>query len=188
MYRLLILAIAGLLLASCTAPPRPRGGTDQPVTTQQKFVNEVNAYRARYGLPPIAQSPSLMQVARTHLRDLELRYRRGGQCNMHSWSTDGNWSSCCYTPDHAAAACMWNKPREITSGRYTAPGYEIVAHYTDPISPARALEIWRGSPSHNAMLLNTGQWHDREWRALGAAIGAHYAVVWFGESTDPASD
>lgn len=181
------LVLAALLLASCAVvPPLPPTAAGRPGggDAQQRFAAEVNAYRARHGQPRIAVSRSLMAVARAHLDDLERRHRRGTRCNMHSWSTAGPWSACCYTPDHAAAECMWNKPREITRGLYTAPGYEIVAHYTDPITPARALEIWRESPAHHAMLLNTGRWADNPWRALGAAIGEHYAVVWFAEEPD----
>ena len=55
-----------------------------------------------------------------------------------------------------------------------------------PITPAMAIGIWRESAAHNAMVLNHGRWADNTWRAMGAAIGRHYAVVWFGESPDPA--
>ncbi len=150
------------------------------------IADAVNRYRASKGLARLPLSASLTRVAQAHLADLETNYRSGGRCNMHSWSSRGNWSSCCYTPDHAEAACMWEKPNEISGGLYQSPGYEIVAHYTAPITPAMAIEIWRESAAHNAMVLNHGRWADNTWRAMGAAIGRHYAVVWFGESPDPA--
>lgn len=185
---LITVVVASSLLLSCAAlPPASGGRVEPPADRQLRFADTVNAYRAARRLPRIEVAPSLMAVARAHLDDLERRHRRGGQCNMHSWSTAGAWSACCYTPDHAAAECMWNKPREITRGAYTAAGYEIVAHYTDPITPARALQIWQESPAHHAMLMNTGRWADNTWRALGAAIGEHYAVVWFAEERDPAA-
>ncbi len=182
--------IAASLLAACTGAPAPGVRSTKPATAdeQWRFADSINTYRVARRLPRITVSASLMAVARTHLEDLEQRYRRGTLCNMHSWSNAGNWSGCCYTPDHANAACMWNKPDEITGGRYGAPGYEIVAHYTDPITPARALLIWQESPAHLAMLLNTQQWAQHPWQAMGAAIGHHYAVVWFGEEPDSAAD
>ncbi len=189
-WRSLIVAACALLVACVGTPPSvPQSEAPARGSSEQlRFAESVNSYRAARGATRIPISPVLMAVARTHLEDLEKRYRRGTQCNMHSWSTAGNWSACCYTPDHARAECMWNKPREISQGRYGAPGYEIVAHYSDPITPARALLIWQESPAHRAMLLNTGTWADNRWQALGAAIGRHYAVVWFAETRDSASD
>lgn len=181
--------IAASLLAGCAGAPTPGVRSTQPMTAdeQRRFADSINTYRVARQLPRIAVSASLMAVARAHLEDLEQRYRRDTQCNMHSWSNAANWSGCCYTPDHARAACMWDKPREITRGRYSSPGYEIVAHYSDPITPARALLIWQESPPHLAMLLNMQQWAQHPWQAMGAAIGPHYAVVWFGEEPDSAA-
>ncbi len=179
LYLLLVL----LALTACNAPtpsvaPEPGGAGANAV------AEVVNRYRRSRGLPVIALSPALTRVAAAHVADLEAHYRKTGTCNMHSWSKNGNWSACCYTPDHRQAACMWNKPKEITGGAYSAPGYEIVAHYTDPMTPAMALEIWKDSPGHHAMILNSGTWSAHPWRAMGAAIGTHFAVVWFGEAAD----
>ena len=187
---LITAVVAASLLAACAGAPAPEARSTRPANAdeQRRFADSINTYRVARRLPRIAVSASLMAVARAHLDDLEQRHRRDAQCNMHSWSNAGNWSGCCYTPDHARAACMWNKPREITGGRYSSPGYEIVAHYSDPITPARALLIWQESPAHLAMLLNTQQWAQHPWQAMGAAIGRHYAVVWFGEEPDTAAD
>ncbi len=81
---------------------------------------------------------------------------------------------------------MWRKPLELSGGSYAAPGYEIVAHYSSVMTPATALELWHDSPGHRAMLLNHGKWADNRWQAMGAALGRHYAVVWLGETADPA--
>ena len=64
-----------------------------------------------------------MYVAEAHVQDLSYNQPVGGQCNMHSWSDRGSWSGCCYTDDHAASQCMWDKPRELT--RYPGNGFEI---------------------------------------------------------------
>ena len=79
---------------------------------------------------------------------------------------------------------MWNKPRELSAGAYTASGYEIVAWYSNPITPEQALDTWVHSPHHHAMIRNLDNWSDNPWRAMGAAQSEHYAVVWFGEEAD----
>ncbi|MFM7272500.1 MAG: CAP domain-containing protein [Gammaproteobacteria bacterium] len=183
------LLCAALLLAACSSGRPPSGPTDgaPAAATMNPVADSVNRYRERRGLAPIPVSPLLNEVAAAHVADLEANYRRGRICNMHSWSSAGDWSSCCYTADHAKKECMWRKPREITGGRYTANGYEIVAYYSDPISAERALQIWQLSDGHHIMILNQGQWWDNTWRAMGAAMGTHYAVVWFGEDVDPSA-
>ena len=181
-----------LVLAACTAtlpehPMDPDSGTPpaRPTTSAPSALAEtINAYRRSHGLPRIPVSGQLNKVAEAHATDLEANYRRSARCNMHSWSTRGNWSPCCYTEDHAQKECMWNKPREITAGAYTATGYEIVAWYELPITPQRALEIWKASPGHHAMIRNLGQWSDNSWLAMGVAQSEHYAVIWFGEDRD----
>ena len=87
--------------------------------------------------------------------------------------------------DQIAVAVV--RAREITDGAYGATGYEIVAYYSDPITPERALQIWQQSDGHHIMIVNRGQWADNTWRAMGAAMGEHYAVVWFGEEPDTAA-
>jgi hypothetical protein len=191
-----LLALTLALVAACAATggaPGPRApGESAPSrhaeATPNPVADAIDRYRQSRGLPAIPRSAWLTRVARAHVADLEANHRAGGRCNMHSWSPHGDWTPCCYTPDHAQAACMWDKPQEISHGRYAAPGYEIVAHYTDAITPAIALEIWQQSPGHHAMVLNSGRWADNTWRAMGAAMGTHYAVVWFAEASDPAGD
>ncbi len=176
------------MLAGCEAPSGHQPASSEPAraAAPNKVAIALNAYRQRRGLAPIPVSARLTQVAAAHVADLEAHYQRGnsGNCNMHSWSANGNWTPCCYTPDHARKQCMWDKPREITGGAYSATGYEIVAYYSDPITPERALQIWQQSDGHHIMVVNQGQWYDNTWRAMGAAMGMHYAVVWFGEEPD----
>ena len=181
-----IALVLALLLTACSVAPPPARSPGAAVDGPNPLAETINRYRPSKGLAPIALSRSLTRVAAAHVADLEANYRAGGACNMHSWSGHGNWSSCCYTPDHARAACMWDKPRELSNNRYQSPGYEIVAHYTDPMTPTIALQIWRESPNHLVMIVNDGRWADNIWRAMGAAMGEHYAVVWFGEEPDPA--
>ncbi|MEM9193272.1 MAG: CAP domain-containing protein [Myxococcota bacterium] len=158
----------------------PVADSDAPPSTSSPLVDAINAYRVSQGLEPVPFSPSLQTVAEFHATDLANNYRGfGPECNLHSWSEDGNWSGCCYTSDHARASCMWDKPRELTS--YPGNGYEISAGGTS--SPDRALSAWMRSSSHHDVILNRGTW-TRPWGAVGGAIDSGYAVVWFGRETD----
>lgn len=138
-------------------------------------------YRKASGLPEIPRSPALTQVARLHVRDLVENHPDRGECNLHSWSAHGTWSSCCYTNDHAEASCMWNKPKELTS--YPGNGFEIAHWSSEGVTPEGALQGWQGSRGHNSVILNQGQWKD-QWNAIGIGIRGSYAVVWFGNKAD----
>ncbi|MBL4687362.1 MAG: CAP domain-containing protein [Nannocystaceae bacterium] len=172
-----------------TAAEESSGG---PVLPDECTVDEIelleltNQYRVKNGLPAIPIAPSLCIVGHTHAEDLALNSPNAmPQCNLHSWSEAGSWSACCYTDDHAAAECMWAKPMELTS--YPGVGYENAAGGGGLITPSEALELWKTSPGHNAVILSEGQWADRPWGAMGAGIYEGYAVLWFGEEADPLS-
>jgi uncharacterized protein YkwD len=143
-----------------------------------QLVDVINRYRLSRGLSSVAFSPSLTAVAQAHLRDLEMNHPDRGSCNMHSWSTQGAWTPCCYTPDHAASSCMWSKPRELTG--YRGEGFEIAAWQSSHIGADQALESWKNSPAHHNVIINQGTWAGERWQALGAALSEHYAVAWFG--------
>ena len=143
----------------------------------------INAYRVSKGLAAIPFSASLTTVSELHVQDLADNQPVKGQCNLHSWSDKGSWSACCYTDDHTAKQCMWNKPRELTS--YTGDGFEIAAWSSVDITVEQAVSLWKGSAGHNNVILNKDIWKDVEWKAMGAAIYHGYAVVWFGKETDP---
>ena len=163
------------------------GGVDPGGCTAEasELVALVNAYRGEKGLPAIPASPSLCTVGQTHVVDLQENapHTEPG-CNLHSWSDAGAWSPCCYTPDHAQAMCMWVKPQELTV--YPGFGYENAAQSGGVITPAQALDLWKNSPAHNDVILNQGIWTDHPWKAVGAGLHQGYAVLWFGEETDPA--
>jgi hypothetical protein len=81
---------------------------------------------------------------------------------------------------------MWSKPNEITGGVYFAAGYEIAYNASGGATAAGALAAWKASPGHNDVILNQGIWASRDpWPAMGAGIFGGYAVVWFGDMTDP---
>ena len=90
---------------------------------ESELYRLINEYRNQKGLREVKLSASLCFVARTHAKDQTENYKESNRCNMHSWSNKGEWSSCCYSPDHKKAKCMWDKPRELTN--YPGDGFEI---------------------------------------------------------------
>lgn len=155
---------------------------------EAKLYYIINAYRESQGLQKLSFSKSLTIVARTHVSDSNTytpenqRDSRGMQGNLHSWSNHGSWTPVVYTSDHEYAANMWSKPRELTS--YTGNGYEISSWYSGNITPEDALDLWKNSSGHNAVMTTQGNWSDL--KTMGVAIDGNYAHVWFGSAADPA--
>lgn len=150
---------------------------------ESELYDLVMKYRNANGLPKIPLSKSLTYVAQTHAQDLEENYVSDLKCNLHSWSNKGKWKPVCYTNYHPQAELMWSKPKEITS--YKGYGYEIA--YAEDIeylaNAVDALEGWKTSKSHNAVILNQGKWK-KKWNAIGIGINGSYAVIWFGNELD----
>lgn len=182
---------ASFLIAACSLTLSwGHAEAQNPTSSERELHQLIMAYRAEHGLPSIPLSAKLTHVAQLHVEDLERNQQSWPQeCNLHSWSGDGSWSSCCYTSDHAQAQCMWSKPSEIA--RYRGDGFEIAHGYsagwhsnTPHVSPQSSLEGWQSSHPHNAVILNEGMWHDNTWRAIGIGMSEHFAVVWFGTVRD----
>ncbi len=140
-------------------------------------------YRDSFGLDTISLSNSLCYVALSHTLDLKMFNPNRPPCNLHSWSENGIWSSCCYTADHKKASCMWDKPREMTN--YRSDGFEIATFYSAGMTPEIALTAWQKNKGHNEVILNKGIWKAMKWQAIGISIYDNYAVVWFGAIPDP---
>ena len=155
---------------------------------EAKLYYIINAYRESQGLQKLSFSKSLTIVARTHVSDSNTytpenqRDSRGMKGNLHSWSNHGSWTPVVYTSDHEYAANMWSKPRELTS--YTGNGYEISSWNSGNITPEDALDLWKNSSGHNAVMTTQGNWSDL--KTMGVAIDGKYAHVWFGSAADPA--
>lgn len=156
-----------------------------------ELADLINQYRGDNGLPAIPVSATLTAVAQWHVADVTYAvqvtgdYGNDPSCNLHSWYglPAAPYTTCCYTPDHAQANCMWSKPSEVSSGSYAATGYEIAAWGYS--SPAAALQGWQNSSSHDDVILNAGIWSSRTWGAFGVGIGDGFYYVWFAEASDP---
>lgn len=151
---------------------------------EEKLYQLIMSYRESKNLPAIPFSAKLTQVAQAHVRDLadNFDYDNKRGCNPHSWSKNGAWTSCCYTPDHKQKECMWNKPKEIAG--YNGSGYEIAYYSSAGATAEEGLDGWKKSPGHNPLLINSGIWSKSNWKGLGIGIYKEYGVVWFGETED----
>jgi uncharacterized protein YkwD len=151
---------------------------------EMKLYNLMMEYRKSKGLPSIPLSAKLSQVAQTHARDLVENYKFdvNNKCNPHSWSKKGKWTSCCYTPDHKQAQCMWDKPKEIAG--YPSFGYEIAYYSSDGVTAQEGLDGWKASPGHNPLIINSEIWSKVTWNAVGIGLYKEYGMVWFGEVAD----
>ena len=118
-----------------------------------------------------------------------------GHCNHHSWGSPAKkgykWSSCCFEGkgDESESNCMWNKPKEFTDDKFLGDGFEISVGPMGeqdlknvPNATAKsALSGWKGSPSHNNVIVNQGQWRDIKWLKIGAAMYGPFANTWFSD-------
>jgi hypothetical protein len=116
-----------------------------------------------------------------HTLDLSLNKPKP-PCNLHSWSGAMGVTPCCYTKDGSQAACMWSKPKELTT--YLGEGYEIAAYSSEALTSEKVLDMWKKSQGHNNVIVNKGSWTAQQWKAIGLSIYKNYAVVWFGELID----
>ena len=142
---------------------------------EQRLYTLIMQYRNQNGLKNIPLSSSLTYVAQLHCRDLEENI---------GYLTHA-WSNCKYESGNSSTyPCMWDKPKELT--KYKGYGYEC-AHGGNKLYVANAesaLNSWKNSSPHNAVILNQGIWNDNVWNAIGIGIYKNYAVIWFGEDKD----
>ena len=150
------------------------------------LVQLVNNYRVQNGKAALPASRWLVTTGQWHVWDRIANTAVGGVCNPHSWSAamPSLWQAVCYTADHAQAAQMWAKPRQISLGAYTGNGFENSADSGVPMTAAQALAQWQGSPAHRDVILNQGSWAGIAFGGLGVGIVGNYAVLWFGDRVD----
>ncbi|MDF2455821.1 MAG: S-layer protein [Cytophagaceae bacterium] len=155
-------------------------------TEEHRLYDLIMAYRKQKRLPAIKISAALTQVAQTHVRDLSINKPSDGDaCNMHSWSSKGNWTACCYDRKHTQSQCMWSKPKEIAG--FAADGFEIAYGSIDNnfvATPDAALASWKKSPGHHAVIVNSDIWKQRTWKAIGIGVYKNYICVWVASTED----
>ncbi len=196
---------APILLAPSEDGPAPRGqgGPTSDVAgvclnqEEAELARQINEYRASLNLPPLQISKSLSLVAQQHVWDSNNNQASwptapaGKSCNLHSWSRvvnpalqQGTWSEVCYTSDHANAAGMWNKPREIAG--YPGDGVENSFATGGTANATGALTAWKNSPGHNNVITQQGGWGPMA--AMGLGVSGGYAHLWLSGTADPVGE
>jgi hypothetical protein len=153
------------------------------IGTCNELENEINKERSRNGLGPLKCDHNMRWVANQHVNNqLDNGYTFGKEfpngCNGHSWF---GAVGCCFSTDSATWPCMWNKPLELSKWD-DRNGYEISSWTTGAMTPATALESWRGSSGHYNVILTQGEWTDL--KTVGCGWRKTVAHCWFAK-TEP---
>lgn len=161
---------------------------------EQQLLELVNQYRQENGKAPIAYSQTLTLVGQSHIENFRYAQQVSGDlqadpnCNLHSWYPvpAQSYTTCCYTADHAEAACMWDKPGEISGNAYGATGFEVAA--SGYVDVQAALDGWKQSFGHNDVILSQGFWESYAWNAMGVGVdqAEGWYFLWFAAQPDPA--
>ncbi len=148
-------------------------------------------YRTSVGLDPLPLSKSLTLTAGRHIVDIRENFWAEHRApptgaNLHSWS------DAPYYEDLSTPEAMWEAPARLGTP-YRSAGYEIFA--AGYRGNAAALEGWKDSPAHDAILTETGIWAGTDFAVIGIGLdrgagpgpyaGRAYAA-WFGTEPDPA--
>ncbi len=153
------------------------------------LYHDIIDHRAGLGLPALPLSRALTITAGRHVADTREniwadRLSLPAGANLHSWS------DAPYFADGRSPEVMWEAPQRLGTG-YRSAGYEITA--AGYVNAAAALEGWKVSPPHRAILDNSGTWADNTFAAIGVGLSTApgagpYAGriynVWFGETAD----
>lgn len=155
-----------------------------------QLYHEIMAYRASLGLAAIPLSRGLTITAGRHVVDTRENIWAAG-VTLPAGTSLHSWSNAYYYADNRNASVMWDAPQRVKSG-YAGAGYEISA--AGFATTALALEGWKASASHNAILAETGIWAGVELLAIGIGVDTSAGAgiyrgrifhVWFGEVADP---
>lgn len=156
--------------------PLPDDGINAEEDQLYRLINE---YRQQNGLSPIPLSGALTIVANRHVQDLA----------ENIGTLTHAWSDAFYDSNNSSTwPSMWLAPQRLNTG-YFGYGYEIAHGATGGYvaTAESALNGWKSSELHNAVILNQGIWQDNQWKAIGIGLYKGYATVWFGEETDQTS-
>jgi uncharacterized protein YkwD len=152
---------------------------------EQELAQNINAYREEQGLAPLSVSVSLTETARAHVEDSNAYSpeKVSTDCNLHSWSDNGNWTPVCYGASDDDGVKTRMKPSEITDGVYTGDGFENSYWHKEEATVEKAMNGWKNSESHNALMTGQNSWSTIT--TMGVAIEGNYAHVWYGREDDP---
>lgn len=154
------------------------------------LYHQITAYRASLGLAAIPLSGGLTTTAGRHVVDTRENIWAAG-LTLPAGTSLHSWSNAPYYADNRDPSVMWNAPQRVNSG-YDSAGYEISA--SGFANTGLALDGWIGSPSHNAILTETGVWANIDLLAIGIGVDTSPGAgiyrgrifhVWFGETADP---
>jgi hypothetical protein len=150
------------------------------------LFNMINDIRLQNKMSVIPLSDKLCFVARIHIDDLIRSKPSATECGLHSWSENGHWSSCCHTKDPSGIKCMKSKPNELTG--YSGNGYELIYSADDKALPSEAADLWKQVDASLSMILCKGKWKGYQWKMMGVGIMEGYALLWFGDKFETASE
>lgn len=142
----------------------------------------INTYRAKLMLDPITLSKSLCYVAKTHAADLSQNHPIGEDCNMHSWSANGDWKPFCFPSDQNRKNDVKDKAKELTF--YPGKAWEITYWDNQELNLDDVVAFWTSIEYTAAMLSNTDKWKDKGWKSIGVGIHEGYVLIWLGEKED----
>lgn len=165
-----------------------RNAQDRLSLGELDLYHRIMAYRAAEGLDAIPLSAALTTTAGRHVADT--RDNIWGDDGLAAGSNLHSWSDAPYDARGRTPEAMWEAPARLGTG-YDGAGYEITA--AGMSDPKAALDIWKGSPAHDALLTNTGMWSALDFEAIGIGFDVSpgpgpYAGrvfhVWFGTEPD----
>lgn len=138
---------------------------------EKELFRLINEYRAQNKLPPLVLSDALSVVANRHLLDLNINVK---------YLTHG-WSNCPYDiKNQNTWNCVLKAPKML-GVKYDGNGYENLYRNLNTVAtPPLALEAWKKSELHNALILNLNIFKDLKWDGVGIAISSNYAAIWVG--------
>ncbi|MEB8386971.1 calcium-binding protein [Rhodobacteraceae bacterium KMM 6894] len=157
--------------------------------TELQLYHLIMEYRAENGLAAIPLSNLLTATAGRHTQDTLYNIWDAG-LTLPEGANSHSWSDAFYYGDHRAPEVMWYAPQRIGLN-YPSEGFEISASGYQNIEAA--LNGWKGSSGHDAVIVNDGIWASRTWNAIGIGVendpsvstyGGRIYHVWFGSVAD----
>ena len=150
---------------------RPTVVKSRAATSEQRLVNAVNRYRARYKLPPLEVDHTLMGVARERVPYLDAR-KAAGQ-NGYNHHACGRWSR-----EHARSAGFAGPATDNLAMGHETPE-DAVSGWADEDGD-------RDPAGHNLQMRGqariNNRWVDERYNRIGVAIRGRNYIAIFGRT------